>query len=1159
MRFTRLDLIRYGKFTDRSIGLPSPNETGEPDFHVIFGTNESGKSTIRHAISDLLFGIEPRTRYDFVHNKNEMRLGAKLEFNDAQFEFQRLKRNKQPLRDLNDVTLPDDALALYTGAADRISFEREFCLDHTRLEEGGKSILDSKDDVGRMLFEASAGVNAFGGFLDQLGKESAMLWKPRRSKDQEFYKALDAYKEAQKELKEFTTRTKTWKYNNQKVEEASEALNSATKEHAELERTRERLERIRRVAPHFQTLNAKTDDRATLGDIIALPEGAANDLAEVKKDIRKYDQLLIEHQTLIDKALKDQDGISVDESVLARVEDIKKLRDEKIRTENHPSDIAKREIESLALSRDIKALLSELGWDAAKEEGLGASLPSAILRQEIEVLANNYGRLEQTVVSTVNHVKKTERDCDTLSNELKTLPDTSFPPEIKSSLTAARALGDTKNLKDEYKVRIERSTEKLETQIAKIHPWTGSAQDLRQLAVPSDIEIQEFKDNERSILVELKSAKDLREEIDEELQGAELKESCFQKSNKPITPEEITSSRQSRDSLWSEIKSGAKAIKDASDAYEARVGSTDNLTDSHYQNADEAKEIEAIRSNIKTLKQKYAKQDRKIERIEGQLKDLMANWKQIAERLNLGDMSISSVQSWFGHYKIALNVAEKVLDDEKSLKRLEDKESASTIDIRQAFMKNDITEKDVAALTLPDLIDRAEKLVSEAETSRARRKQLEEQIQRSSIELTDVKDKALKAQEDMDVWSAEWPEKIKAANLLDSITPKTTGAALALITDLKEKLKEKQNLKESRIEAMQRDIESFECSAKTLAQGLAPDLAEQPAVNVCAALCQQLTQAEQARDTLEKTTQDLEENKEKHEKAVALKNEAKSRLSPHMKLAKVSDIKDLETAIDLSERLHLLNTDIEKITITILELGDGMSLDYLRDEVATEDLSTIAARLDEINVQRTAAIEKRESFISQKKDAETERDKAGGQADAAMAEVQRQEALAKMVEVTERFIKVHIGKRLLQSSMERYRDEKRGPLLDRAGKIFSILTLGSFHALEIDYDDVDKPQLMGHRPDGSYVDFDGLSEGTGDQLFLSLRLAAVEIQLQHTQPLPFIADDLFTNYSDDRALQGFKVLGELSAKSQVIYFTHHEHLIDIAREAIGKELNVVKL
>ena len=152
MRFSRLDLIRYGIFTDRPIDLPGPDGTGERDFHLIVGPNEAGKSTIRHAISDLLFGIEKRTRFDFLHGKTEMCLGALLENGDARIEFHRLKRNKQPLRGLDDTPLPDDALVPFTGNADRTSFEREFCLDHARLAAGGQSILNSKDDVGCMLF-----------------------------------------------------------------------------------------------------------------------------------------------------------------------------------------------------------------------------------------------------------------------------------------------------------------------------------------------------------------------------------------------------------------------------------------------------------------------------------------------------------------------------------------------------------------------------------------------------------------------------------------------------------------------------------------------------------------------------------------------------------------------------------------------------------------------------------------------------------------------------------------------------------------------------------------------------------------------------------------------------------------------------------------------
>ena len=57
MRLSRLNLTRYGKFTDFCVdfGAKAP---GKPDFHVIFGPNESGKTTTLTAYLDLLFGIE---------------------------------------------------------------------------------------------------------------------------------------------------------------------------------------------------------------------------------------------------------------------------------------------------------------------------------------------------------------------------------------------------------------------------------------------------------------------------------------------------------------------------------------------------------------------------------------------------------------------------------------------------------------------------------------------------------------------------------------------------------------------------------------------------------------------------------------------------------------------------------------------------------------------------------------------------------------------------------------------------------------------------------------------------------------------------------------------------------------------------------------------
>ena len=42
MRIERLDLTRYGRFSDYAIDFGPRPESG-PDFHVVYGLNEAGK------------------------------------------------------------------------------------------------------------------------------------------------------------------------------------------------------------------------------------------------------------------------------------------------------------------------------------------------------------------------------------------------------------------------------------------------------------------------------------------------------------------------------------------------------------------------------------------------------------------------------------------------------------------------------------------------------------------------------------------------------------------------------------------------------------------------------------------------------------------------------------------------------------------------------------------------------------------------------------------------------------------------------------------------------------------------------------------------------------------------------------------------------------
>jgi uncharacterized protein YhaN len=93
--------------------------------------------------------------------------------------------------------------------------------------------------------------------------------------------------------------------------------------------------------------------------------------------------------------------------------------------------------------------------------------------------------------------------------------------------------------------------------------------------------------------------------------------------------------------------------------------------------------------------------------------------------------------------------------------------------------------------------------------------------------------------------------------------------------------------------------------------------------------------------------------------------------------------------------------------------------------------------------------------------------------------------------------------------------------------------------------------LVGVRPGGrSTVGVEGMSDGTADQLYLALRLAGIETYLETNEPMPLIFDDILIRFDDHRASAALEVLRALSEKTQVIFFTHHRHLVDLAEKCI---------
>src|SRR5262249_22082824 len=150
-----------------------------------------------------------------------------------------------------------------------------------------------------------------------------------------------------------------------------------------------------------------------------------------------------------------------------------------------------------------------------------------------------------------------------------------------------------------------------------------------------------------------------------------------------------------------------------------------------------------------------------------------------------------------------------------------------------------------------------------------------------------------------------------------------------------------------------------------------------------------------------------------------------------------------------------------------------------------------------------------------------------------------------------------VGALMIGTAIERQRVGRQEPLMARAGALFSTLTGGAYAGLGQTYDDADLPHLVGRRPSGKEIAVAEMSEGTRDQLYLALRLAYLEDYAIRAEPAPFVGDDIFGTFDDERTRHGLSALAAISDRVQPILFTHHRFLVEAAERHLGTDADIV--
>jgi uncharacterized protein YhaN len=356
---------------------------------------------------------------------------------------------------------------------------------------------------------------------------------------------------------------------------------------------------------------------------------------------------------------------------------------------------------------------------------------------------------------------------------------------------------------------------------------------------------------------------------------------------------------------------------------------------------------------------------------------------------------------------------------------------------------------------------------------------------------------------------------------------------------------------------MQRDITKFEASAKTLVDSLAPDLATMLPDAAAKTLNDRLSQAKVAEARRTEAAGRLREATRNREIAdSALRDAGAAVEALATQLPNGTDLSDFLNRT--GERDRLLNALADRRAQLIAQ-ADGHNEESLRTDLATYDPDQAEAALKALSGDdERLDHEAREVFSAQDRRLR-ERAQWEQGVGAEVALQQRRSAEAELAIAAREWAVLKLGALLIGRVVDDRRASQHDPLIARASTLFSTLTGNAFSRLGQEFDEQDVPRLVGQRNAGRTVPVAGMSDGTRDQLYLALRLAYLEDYASRCEPSPFIGDDIFTTFDDDRTAHGLTALAAIGERVQPILFTHHKHVVEIARAHMGAEPDVINL
>ncbi|MEJ8280074.1 AAA family ATPase [Pseudonocardia spirodelae] len=1150
-----LVLERYGAYEGRELTLGA-------GLTIVSGPNEAGKTTLLDALSDLLWGMPRPVRHAYAVGPSRLAVSATVE--DGSGSPAVLRRTTRGLHD--GAGAPADPPWGASGADARRRWREGFGLGHEDLREGGRALCAGEGDLAELVFTARSGRDARA-LVAALDAEADALFKDHRGNRSVQVRAA------------FARFTETEKAVGERVARAGE-VTALAGEIARLERRAAELSRTRRAAavaadaarqavrahdPARELAALRAERDRLCADGAALDAASLQEYTAATAALAAAETARDEHRAAADALRARRAELDLDEDLLADATRVRELESAAQARRADAERAARLRADAAEAHRRAETALAGLVADDGRSpaDRLAAVHLPADRARDLDV----HARALTEATAEAARAERLHADALAEVREESEVPGGLDPDRVGRVAEVRRAIEAEGSAAALCRAAVvERDAARTRRAEALAAAGYRGAPDpaaphARGVLAPPQREVRECRAALRTAEQDERAARRAAADAADRAHRARTARDGVAADGRPVGADALAAARADRDAALEQLlAAGPDGAGAAAGRLSRALAAADRVADDMIASADRVAELAHREAELAEADAGAARTASAADAAAGRTAAATTAWTTLWRAHGVAVPDPDDADAVAAALAEAARAEDEAARADERLARLRDQadeqERALGAALAAAGRPRDGAPLDVLLVAAADL-------ATEAEHARDRRVLLA----RLRSEAERAGGAADAARHERELAAQRWRFALRGAGLPTDLEPAGWDTRRDTVADAQSAgALARQDDEEAR--RLERAVAAHtRAVAALVTRHLEPaptGTAPADRLGELAERVRAVTTAAVSAGHLDDDIVAAEDDAARAARDVAAATAVLDRLAVELALTEAPEPGGLEAAAERGA--HVAGLDARIAEQARLLAAAAPDLDAAEQVAAAPDTEpgALAEALDRAEAHERDLGTEQDEVREQLGGLRARRRELEEAEGAAELHARAASELAGVADAAERYLVLHLQREILRRELEAYERSHASPLLVRAGTLLERLTAGRFVALRPPAEAGGSGRsLVAVRADGEELAPTRLSEGTADQVHLALRLAGIE-QLQADRvaaglpTVPVVLDDVLMTFDDERGAAAVAVLGELAQLAQVLLFTHHEHVVGLARAA-GVAFTVAEL